>query len=99
MTTRRASLSAMPTAFFTMHMLALGEDPAAVAERARYTAKAREVATPIAEAFFAGKIDPARLSFLDRLAVRLVKSPTGDKRDWPAIEAWADGLAPRLAEG
>ena len=93
----REALSAMPVAFFTMHMLALGDDPAAVAERAKYTAKARDMITPIDEAFFEGMIDPARLSFLDRLAVRLVKSPVGDRRDWERIAAWTDRLAPQFA--
>ncbi len=93
----RDALSAMPVAFFTMHMLALGDDPAAVEERAKYTAKARDLITPTDEVFFEGMIDPARLSFLDRLAVRLVKSPVGDRRDWERIAAWTDGLAPRLA--
>lgn len=93
----RQRLSEVPVAFFTMHMLALGDDPAAAAERAKYTEKARAIVTPIEEAFFEGMIDPSRLSFLDRLAVRLVKSPVGDRRDWPRIEGWADRLAPRLA--
>ena len=93
---QRDALSAIPVAFFTMHMLALGDDAAAVAERAKYTAKARELITPSDEAFFEGMIDPARLSFFDRMAVRLVKSPVGDRRDWGRIAAWADGLAPRL---
>ncbi len=97
MSTHRDALSAMPVAFFTMHMLALGDDPAAVAERAKYTAKARDLVTPTDEAFFEGMIDPARLSFLDRLAVRLVKSPVGDRRDWDRIAGWVDSLAPRLA--
>jgi menaquinone-dependent protoporphyrinogen oxidase len=92
----RAALSAMPVAFFTMHMLALGDDPAAVAERAKYTARARELVTPIDEVFLEGMIDPARLSFFDRMAVRLVKSPVGDRRDWGRIAAWADALAARL---
>lgn len=96
MSAQRDALSAMPVAFFTMHMLALGDDPAAVAERAKYTAKARDLVTPIDEAFFAGMIDPARLSLFDRIAVRLVKSPVGDRRDWDRIAAWADSLAPRL---
>ena len=95
----RDALSAMPVAFFTMHMLALGDDPAAEAERAKYTAQARGLVTPADEAFFEGMIDPARLSLLDRLAVRLVKSPVGDRRDWDRIAGWADGLAPRLASG
>jgi len=55
----RDALSAMPVAFFTMHMLALGDDPAAMAERAKYTAKARDMITPTDEVFFEGMIDPA----------------------------------------
>lgn len=97
MTTRREALAKVPVSFFTMHMLSLGDDPTAVAERGKYTAKVKELIDPVDEVFFAGKIDPARLSFIDRLAVRLVKSPIGDKRDWPKIEAWADALAPRLS--
>jgi menaquinone-dependent protoporphyrinogen oxidase len=95
----RQALSAMPVAFFTMHMLALGDDPTAVAERAKYTAKPRDLVVPAEEAFFEGMIDPTRLSFVDRLAVRLVKSPVGDRRDWDRIGAWAEALAPRLASG
>lgn len=93
----RDALSAMPVAFFTMHMLALGDDPAAVAERAKYSAKAHDLITPTIETFFEGMIDPARLSILDRLAVRLVKSPVGDRRDWERIAGWTARLAPQLA--
>ena len=93
----RDALSEMPVAFFTMHMLALGEDAAALAERAKYTAKARGLIPPRDEVFFEGMIDPARLSFFDRLAVRLVKSPVGDRRDWERIAGWADRIAPQLA--
>jgi menaquinone-dependent protoporphyrinogen oxidase len=92
----RQRLSDVPVAFFTMHMLALGDDPAAVAEREKYTEKARAIVAPVEEAFFEGMIDTSRLSLLDRLAVRLVKSPVGDRRDWPRIEGWADALAPRF---
>lgn len=97
MSAEREALSFMPVAFFTMHMLALGDDPAAVAERAKYTAKAHDLVTPTDEVFFVGMIDPARLSFFDRLAVRLVKSPIGDRRNWDRIAAWADTLALRMA--
>ncbi len=93
----RGALAAMPVAFFTMHILALGDDPAAVAERLKYTAQARQAVTPVDEAFFAGKIDPTRLSLFDRLAVRLVKSPVGDRRDWIRIGEWAAALAAKLS--
>lgn len=93
----RDALAAMPVAFYSMHMLSLGDDSAARAERAKYTAQAREAVTPVDEAFFAGKIDPERLSLFDRLAVRLVKSPVGDRRDWTRVGEWAAALAPKLA--
>lgn len=97
LTAHPARLSDRPVAFFTMHMLALGDAPEAVAERAKYTSKAKELIQPVDEVFFEGKIDTARLSFFDRLAVRLVKSPVGDRRDWGRINAWADDLVPLLA--
>ena len=90
-------LSALPVGFFTMHMLAGGNEPAAVAERAKYTEKARSIVKPIDGAFFEGMIDLSRLSFLDPLVVRLAKSPVGDSRDWQRITGWADALAPRFA--
>ena len=93
----RDALAAMPVAFYSMHMLSLGDEPAARIERAKYTEQARQAITPVDEAFFAGKIDPARLSIFDRLAVRLVKSPVGDRRDWTRIGEWAAALAPKLA--
>lgn len=80
-----------------VHMLALGDDPVTVAERAKYTATARDLITSADEVFFEGMIDPARLSLLDRLAVRMVRSPVGDRHDWGRIAAWARGIAPRLA--
>ena len=97
MATQRDALAGMPVAFFTMHMLALGDDPSAAAERAKYTLKAHAVVSPVDEAFLAGKIDPAQLSLFDRLAVRLVKSPVGDRRDWAWIGDWTAALAPKLA--
>ena len=93
----RDDLAGIPVAFFTMHMLALGDDPAAVAERAKHTAEARQMVIPVDEASFAGKIDTTRLSFFDRIAVRLVTSPVGDRRDRARIGAWAAALSPRFA--
>ncbi len=49
---------------------------------------------PKHEAFFAGKIDPSKMSMGDKLATKLVKAPSGDRRDWQAVRAWADGIFP-----
>ncbi|NYT08258.1 MAG: flavodoxin, partial [Methanomicrobiales archaeon] len=34
-----------------------------------------------------------------RKMIGMVKSPTGDFRNWEAIAAWARGLPPLLAKG
>lgn len=93
---QRDALARLPLAIFTLHMQALGDDAASRATRARYTQPVRALVNPRHEAFFAGRIDPATLSFFERMAVKMVKSPVGDRRDWAAVQAWADGLAVRL---
>ena len=89
-------LSQLPVAIFTLHMQALGDDAASQTTRAGYTKAVRAVVTPRDEVFFAGRVDLARLSFFERMAVKLVKSPVGDKRDWDRIRQWADGLGKKL---
>jgi menaquinone-dependent protoporphyrinogen oxidase len=95
-TAQREALARVPLAIFTLHMQALGDDATSRATRARYTQPVRALVSPRDEAFFAGKIDPATLSFFERLAVKMVKSPVGDRRDWAAVQAWADGLVAGL---
>ena len=41
---------------------------------------------------FAGKLDPAKLSFIQRKMTELVKSLVGDFRDWDAIRGWTEYL-------
>jgi len=93
---RRSELAQLPVAIFTLHMQALATDAASQGQRAGYTKAVRAVVTPRDEVFFAGKVDLATLSFFERLAVKLVKSPVGDMRDWGPIRQWADGLAQKL---
>lgn len=93
---QRAELAALPLAIFTLHMQALADDAASRETRAGYTKAILALVSPREEAFFAGQIDLARLSFFERLAVKMVKSPVGDRRDWQRISAWVDTLAQRL---
>jgi menaquinone-dependent protoporphyrinogen oxidase len=74
---------------FSVHLSNLGDDEAAREARAAYTAPVHELITPQAEAFFAGKMDMARLDFLSRMIIKAMKSQEEDKRDWDAIRAWA----------
>ena len=93
---QRSTLAQLPLAIFTVHMQALGDDAASQTGRAGYTKAVRAVVNPRDEVFFAGKVDPTTLSFFERMAVKLVRSPTGDKRDWDRIRRWADGLSETL---
>ncbi len=92
----QARLSQMPTAFFTVHMQNVDDSPASQAARAAYVAPVHELVTPTVEAFFAGKIDLARLSLVDRLLSQAMQAHDQDLRDWARIRAWADKLSPTL---
>jgi menaquinone-dependent protoporphyrinogen oxidase len=52
--------------------------------------------TPVAVEIFGGKFDPTALRFPYNLIPALKKMPVNDIRDWPAIRAWASGLAAQL---
>jgi menaquinone-dependent protoporphyrinogen oxidase len=47
---------------------------------------------------FAGKADKHELGFVERGILRMVKSPYGDHRDWPAIREWATSIATELTD-
>lgn len=90
----RQALTALPTAIF-----ALGpfedkpEDWAGVrAQLDKELAKFPWLA-PVAIEIVGGKFDPATLRFPFNLIPGLKRLPASDIRDWPAIRAWANGLA------
>ena len=86
------ALRHVPVALFTVHGINLGDDEHSRASREAYLDAVRPFLTPMEHVFFPGKIDPARLSLIDRLMVRLVKAPIGDLRDWKTIDGWAQSV-------
>jgi menaquinone-dependent protoporphyrinogen oxidase len=92
----RNKLASVPTGLFTLHIQALDDSNKSKQTRKKYVQAVHELRQPQAEAFFAGKVDHATLSFFERMAVKIVKSPVGDKRDWAQIKNWADTIAPLL---
>lgn len=44
-------------------------------------------------AFFSGELDLQKLNLAEKLIVKAMKAPTGDYRDWEAIDAWARDIA------
>ena len=45
---------------------------------------------------FAGRLDKSDLGLGEKLILKVVRSPFGDFRDWPAIGAWAAEIATEL---
>jgi hypothetical protein len=67
----------------------------------QWTAPVRLLAKPISEGLFAGRLDFSKLPWtLDTLLLRSTVAlgvfPKGDRRDWNAVHAWAQGLPPLL---
>jgi menaquinone-dependent protoporphyrinogen oxidase len=51
-------------------------------------------AKPLSIGFFGGRLEYGRLAWWAVMFVMLViQAPAGDRRNWPAIRAWAAGLA------
>lgn len=95
---RRTELARLPAAIFSLHMLARDESEASRAQRLSFADAARAILSPKAEAFFAGRINPSRMSFMARLMTKAVKAKEEDLRDWNAIREWAEGLYPILVQ-
>jgi menaquinone-dependent protoporphyrinogen oxidase len=92
---RSGDLAARPTWLFSVGRLGeptKPEDagPAGISE-------AMEATNARAHQVFAGRLDRAALSRVERLMVRALRSPEGDFRDWDAIRAWAAGVAAELS--
>lgn len=86
-------LGTMPVAIFTAHIMALGETEQDRAGRQAYIAPGLKEIQPVSTAFFAGCVDPEKLSFVEKTIGRIVGSPEGDQRDWMKIRAWASQLS------
>jgi menaquinone-dependent protoporphyrinogen oxidase len=87
-----SSLAARPVAVFAMGPRTLAEAEVAGSRRQLDAALAKEpTLRPVAVAIFGGAFDPAQHHF------PFSRMPASDVRDWTAIRAWADQIAPLLA--
>jgi menaquinone-dependent protoporphyrinogen oxidase len=84
-----ASLQRVPTAYFTVCMTMAEDTPAAQARAAGFIESVRTVLAPATEGYFAGKVDPKRLSFIDNTMLQAKGVPVGDFRDWDKIRNWS----------
>jgi len=74
------------------------------ASRPKEFAEFADLVHPRGEEVFFGVYDPERTdaTLMERLVVKMPAIrealPSGDFRDWPAIESWAEGIARELGE-
>jgi hypothetical protein len=75
-----------------VHLLNTGDDAASRAAPLAYTAPVRRLLTPRAGAFFTGKLDSARLGFLDLMLAKAANADEGDRRDLGQVRGWAQTI-------
>ena len=85
----RTVLQSVPVAFFTVCMTLVEDTPANRSRAAGFLDPVRTALAPAAEGYFAGMVDPKRLSFLDNSMLKIKNTPVGDFRDWNKIRNWA----------
>jgi len=101
-TTHRAVLSQRPFATFTVCItLAMSNSEQYRQAVAAWIQPVRCLVKPVSEGFFAGRLDFNKLPFnWDTLKLRMVVAlgifPKEDRRDWKAIQAWAESIHPLL---
>ena len=91
------TLKSKPVAFFTA-CLTMASDPDKADVVRAYTDPlvAETGVTPIDIGLFAGKHELKLLSLPERLIMKAMKAPEGDFRDFEAVRAWTQALAPKL---
>lgn len=89
----QAVLSQKPVSFFTVCLTLSDDTPENRKLVEAYLTPVRTILEPISMGFFAGKMDPSKLNFIERMIIKAIKAPSGDFRNWEAIEAWAKELS------
>jgi len=99
--THEAALAQRPVWLFSSGPTGKG-DPVELLQGWRFPGALQPIADriqPRGIAVFHGAADESKMSRLDRWLLSRVKAPTGDFRDWDAIQAWATAIANALQEG
>jgi len=91
-----AELARVPVAGFVVCLAASAKDPEGMAWPEKALHAALDPLRPVAEMVFAGRLDPSKLSWLQKWMTEKAKSPVGDFRDWTAIAAWARELPGKM---
>jgi menaquinone-dependent protoporphyrinogen oxidase len=93
------SFEGKPVAFYTCGMM-IREEGKEDEVRA-YSDPVADAAgiEPVDVGLFAGWFEPKQFGFAERAILKMMKVEEGDFRDWDAVDAWADKVAPQLGVG
>lgn len=92
----RTALARLPVASFAVGLTLVSEQVGKVDHAMDRLAAALAPIKPAGTILFAGKLDPAKLGFLQRKMMEIGRVPSGDFRDWNLIDAWARGLPEKM---
>jgi menaquinone-dependent protoporphyrinogen oxidase len=100
MRSNATALAARPVWLFSVGMPGALARPLrrwAMREGPKALAELPKIVRPVDQHLFTGVVRREELPLVSRAILRLMGGHTGDFRDWPEIEAWADDIAARLA--
>lgn len=84
-----SDLQNVPVAAFAVGLAPVRKEPDVVQTSMDTLCSSLGSIKPVSTALFAGRVDPAQLSFISRKIIAMVKAPSGDFREWDKISAWA----------
>ncbi len=90
------TLKTVPVAFFTVCLTMADAEKANDVRVYTDALIAETEVEPVDVGLFAGWNEPAEFPFVERTILKLMKAPTGDFRDWDAIDAWTAEVAVKL---
>lgn len=79
--------------FFSVGMSFDSNDPKKIAEADQYLERERKMIAIKSEGRFMGRMDFSKLSFFERLLVKMMGSKNEDKRDWEKIKNWINQIS------
>jgi menaquinone-dependent protoporphyrinogen oxidase len=89
-------LTTLPVASFAVGLTPVSEKVGNVDHAMDCLHAALSPVRPVGTILFAGKLDPAKLGFIQRMMMEIGNVPSGDFRDWKLISAWARDLPGRM---
>lgn len=95
-TRHKDALARLPVAAFTAGIAPVYPKTGEIKTFTDQLEEALQPKSPVAVTMFAGTLETAKLSLLERGLTSLLGVPTGDFRDWDAIAAWSREIPAKM---